>query len=85
MSIGLRNNKRYGIFKADSNEGIVKVKIYICGWGEIIEVYKDKKLIASADTSNGEDEADYDENETSLNVEGIEIVKPFIRCLKRFK
>jgi len=93
----LRDNKRYGIFKADSNIGIVNVEIYKFGFGEKIEVFKDKKFLHEVNTLDYMDEtnddndnyscclANYLETDDELIVGNIKIKKPFLRCIKRFK
>ncbi len=78
----LRDKSRYGIFKANSNVGEVKVKISIYGFGEMFEVYKDNDMINWVDTSEYEEDS-YCEDEEVLCVDDIIIYKPFIRCLKR--
>lgn len=96
MGMYLRDNKRYGIFKAKSNIGIVNVEIYKFGFGEKIEVYKDKKFlheINTLDYLNDDDDVDnyscclvnYLESDNELIIGNIKIKKPFIRCIKRFK
>lgn len=94
--IGLRDKKRYGLFKANSDQGEVKISIHIYGFGELFEVEgKDKngeKFEIRVDTSSGFDEEDDFYNETDDYIElydecygVIKVYKPFIRCLKRYK
>jgi len=88
----LRDKSRYGIFRANSNIGIVLVDISIRGFGERIIVSKNKKELYSINTLDYIDENDidydlYDYKETDelLVVEDIQIEKPFIKCLKRYR
>jgi len=95
MGMCLRDNKRYGIFKADSNIGIVNVEVYKSGFGEKIELFKDKKFLHEINTldymDKDEDDnyscclANYHETENELIIGNIKIKKPFLRCIKRFK
>jgi len=96
MGIYLRDNKRYGIFKADSNIGIVNVEVYKFGFGEKIEVFKDKKFLQEINTLDYIDEdedddnyscclANYQETSSELIIGNIKINKQFLRCIKRFK
>lgn len=79
----LRDKARYGLFKANSNVGEVKIDISISGFGESFEVYKDNKMITWADSIDNED--DYYEDDKTLYIKSITIYKPFIRCLKRYR
>lgn len=81
MVFGLRDKRRYGLFKANSDIGEVKISISIYGFGEKIKVYKDKKEVGYADTSDGEE---INETDNYIDVEDIRVSKPFIRCLKRY-
>jgi hypothetical protein len=94
MEMCLRDNKRYGIFKADSNIGRVNVEIYKFGFGEKIEVFKDKKFLYEVNTLDYLDDdddnyscclANYQETEDELIIGDVKIKKPFLRCIKRFK
>jgi hypothetical protein len=92
MSINLRNKSRYGIFKAESNLGIVTVDISIYGWGEKITVSQNGNKLYIIDTSDYLDEDDmgydlysYEETEDKLIIENIVVKKPFIRTLKRYR
>ena len=51
----IRDSKRYGLFRANSSEGIVLIDISISGFGEEINVYKDKELIATESTDDFDD------------------------------
>jgi hypothetical protein len=94
--VELRDKKRYGLFKANSNKGIVKISISIYGWGELFKVIgadKDnKELEIIVDTSEDfSDDCDfYEETEEYIDLfdecgHAIKVYKPFIRCLKRYK
>ena len=85
----LRDEQRYGIFKANSSIGIVKIEICTYGWGDLITLHYDNN-ICQVDTI--EDDDYYIEDDESIqiycdgNIHGwVTINKPFIRCLKRFK
>lgn len=82
MSFGLRDKSRYGLFKANSDIGEIRIDISILGFGELIEVYKNKELISYLNTSDGED---WNETEEYIDVEDVRVYKPFLRCLKRYK
>lgn len=90
MGICLRDEKRYGTFKANSSIGEVKIQISISGFGECITLtpYKGGLIFGmyeiSVDTLD-DDDSDYYETEDKIFIFGIEVDKPFIRCLKRFK
>jgi hypothetical protein len=81
MGLGLRNSKRYGLFKANSSEGEIKIDIHIYGFGEEIIVYKDKIEIAYVDTSSGEE---LDETDEYIYVDRVKVYKPFTRCFRRY-
>jgi len=95
MRMYLRDDKRYGIFKADSNIGIVNVEIYKFGFGDKIEVFKNKKFLHEVNTLDylDDDEDDnyscclvnYQETDDELTISNIKIKKPFLRCIKRFR
>jgi len=87
--VELRNSNRYGIFKANSSIGIIKIDISISGWFENIRVFKDKHIIKDIET----DENDYYEETADCIDLGINYIdgknliieKPFLKCLKRYK
>ena len=79
----LRDKARYGLFKANSNVGEVKIDISISGFGELFKVYKDNKMITWVDSIDEEDY--YYEDTEMLCIKSITIYKPFIRCLKRYR
>lgn len=93
--VELRDKKRYGLFKANSDQGEVKISISIYGWGELFKVEgvnQDKeKLEIRVDTSEDFDEDNDFYNETDEYIElydecnCVKVYKPFIRCLKRYK
>jgi hypothetical protein len=89
--IGLRDKKRYGLFKANSELGEVRISIRIYGFGELFEVKgKDKNgenFEIRVDTSTGSYgyNETYDYIELYDECEGVKIYKPFVRCLKRYK
>ena len=53
--LGLRDENRYGVFKANSNIGEIKIDISISGFGELFEIYQGDRMIAYADTYENED------------------------------
>jgi len=84
MGFGLRDEERYGLFKANSDKGEVEINISIYGFGERIIVTKDKETLYDIDTLEDESEDYYDENEEYLEVGDVKVIKPFIKCLKRY-
>jgi hypothetical protein len=93
--VGLRDKKRYGLFKANSDKGEVKISISIYGWGELFKVegtnQEGEKFEIRVDTSEDFDEDNDFIKETDNYIElydeceGVKVYKPFIRCLKRYK
>jgi len=62
----LRNKNRYGIFKANSNLGEIEFNLYIYGFGEAINTYKDGKEIDFSTYSDEDDEDQWDETDKEI-------------------
>lgn len=89
----LRDENKYGLFKANSDKGEVKLSISIYGWGELFEIEgvnkNNERFEIIIDTSKDfDDDSDfYKETEESIDLfdeDGYEIIKlykPFTRYL----
>lgn len=87
MELEVREDSRYGKFKANSNMGEVYVELSISGFGEEIKIYNKDKTYAHEDTGGNEEDCWFENNEyiKVYNDYGcIEVEKPYIKCLKRY-
>ena len=62
----LRDKNRYGIFKANSNLGEIEFNLYIYGFGEAINTYKDGKEIDFSTYADEDDEDQWDETDKEI-------------------
>ena len=87
MGLGIRDNSRYGKFKANSNMGEVYVEINISGFSESLKVYNEETVYAYEDAWENEEDYWFEDDECIkvYNHYGcIQVEKPFIECLERW-